>query len=139
MPVSASRNRSSASKGAFHPLRTATKPAIEQGCKKGQRGTMMTGVMQSRWRVHSLLIAVLLLTATTLTLVHWHSDGVGRGCELCHVRQLPSLYTPSESPVVALAFPEQASVVSEIVFETRECVAVHPGRAPPRSFSSIFV
>src|SRR5882762_7769310 len=37
---------------------------------------------------------VLLLITAGFLLPHWHKDWNDQGCQLCHVRNLPSLYSP---------------------------------------------
>src|SRR6266403_5865319 len=43
-------------------------------------------------RVIAVLVGLLLLV-TTFALLHWHKDWTDRGCQLCHVRNLPSLHS----------------------------------------------
>jgi len=78
-----------------------------------------------------LVLVILLMTATSVTLVHWHQEWTGKGCELCNVRQQPILTSP-------VANGPSVPVESEAVWhaETRNydpetLTLTRSSRAPP--------
>src|SRR2546423_14938886 len=80
------------------------------------------------------LVAVV-LTATGFTLLHWHKDWTDQGCQLCHVRHLPSLYS-------RIAVAHSTAVISQQDWnsehsgeELQAWVRCGSGRSPPTSIS----
>src|SRR4030095_2771330 len=52
----------------------------------------------SGWQSYSIVVlVVVLVSATGIALLHWHKDFASQDCQLCHVRDLPTLYTHSAS------------------------------------------
>ena len=50
---------------------------------------------RSGWELWSVaVLVVLLISATGVALLHSHKDWADQGCQLCHVRNLPSLHSP---------------------------------------------
>lgn len=39
-----------------------------------------------------LIVTIAILVMTGAALLHWHKDWSDQGCQLCHVRDLPTLY-----------------------------------------------
>src|SRR5437016_13383021 len=85
------------------------------------------------WLVVGLV--ALLLTATGFTLLHWHKDWTDQGCQLCHVRHLPGLYS-------RVAVAHRTSVISQQDWnsehsseELRAWVRSRSNRSPPASIS----
>jgi hypothetical protein len=83
----------------------------------------------------SKVVAIVLLVATFLVLVHWHRDSEGQRCEICFARQLPSIYVPF---IAWLALPTRV----EWRFSIEKPLAVQAAffhfvasRAPPPAFS----
>jgi hypothetical protein len=83
-------------------------------------------------------IAILLLVSLTIVSVHWHDDKPGQDCGLCYAHQMPGLQGTGASLLVIPGIYEWRSAVSEQVLVSNAFVPSHPGRAPPRSLSSIF-
>jgi hypothetical protein len=83
-------------------------------------------------------IAILLLLSLSVVTVHWHDDKQGQDCGLCYAHQMPGLQG-TDTPLLAVpGISERRSAVSEQVLVSTAFVPSHPGRAPPRSLSSIF-
>jgi len=40
-----------------------------------------------------LIVTLAVLIMSGATLLHWHKDWSDQGCQLCHVRDLPTLYS----------------------------------------------
>jgi hypothetical protein len=83
----------------------------------------------------SRLVALTLLAAALLTLVHWHEDSTSQRCEICFVRNLPSVHVPF---AVQLGAPTRIEWHNPL--EAKPAVlAAHTqlegSRAPPLSFS----
>src|SRR5262245_40936878 len=78
-------------------------------------------------------LVVVMMMQTVLTLVHWHNDWTAQRCELCHVRDLPSLHTPLvQGPVIRVVL--QLKWHNE--YESYELSVFSPtraNRAPPAS------
>src|SRR5690242_9360552 len=51
-------------------------------------------------------LVVVLLASTAFTVLHWHNNVADHGCQLCHVRHLPSLHS-------AIVITYRAPVVSQ--------------------------
>ena len=84
-------------------------------------------------------MALLLLLSLSLVLIHQHPDGAGKDCGLCDVQRTPGLHSTSEHLLATPALYEWRSAAEEPSLESSSFVPTHRGRAPPRSFSSIFV
>src|SRR5438034_529561 len=85
------------------------------------------------WLVAGLV--ALLLIATGFTLLHWHKDWSDQGCQLCHVRHLPSLHSH-----VAVAY--RTTLVSEQDWhcdhsgkELEPSIRSRSSRSPPTTIS----
>jgi len=82
-------------------------------------------------RKGAILLVFLLLAATSLTLLHWHKTWADQGCQLCHIRHLPSLNIS-----IALAYGDP-NVSKEYWHcddsgeELKTSVLSTPGRSPP--------
>ena len=87
-----------------------------------------------RWsgpRSYSVLVLVLLMTATALTLIHWHKDWTGQGCELCHLRHLPTLHSPvADAPAVPIV-AERKWHTDDPTYEPEVFSIARASRAPP--------
>lgn len=88
-----------------------------------------------RWwgrRSYSILVlVVLLITATGLTLVHWHRDWSVPGCGLCHVRNLPSLHSSIADGLAVPVDTEHGWQAEEIIYEPSVFSLTESSRAPP--------
>src|SRR5881397_3017689 len=88
-----------------------------------------------RWLIRpsypAMVLVVILLTTTGVTLLHWHKDWADQGCQLCHVRHLPSLQN-------AIAFTRANPVLSQQDWHSdhspeklETCIRRTSSRAPP--------
>jgi len=84
-------------------------------------------------RTHrALILVLLLLTATSISVVHWHKDFQGQRCELCNVRQQPAVSSPVAG---GPAIPIEADFVwhaPEMSYEPAVVILGKPSRAPPQ-------
>jgi len=83
-------------------------------------------------------IAILLLISLTVVMVHWHDDKQGQDCGLCYAHQMTGLQSTDAPLLYVPEVAEGRAAVSEQVLVSNAFVPSHPGRAPPRSLSSIF-
>jgi hypothetical protein len=79
----------------------------------------------------SILLVALLLTITGFTLMHWHKNWPAEGCQLCHVRHLPSLHTAIAVADASLISCRQDSSCEHFAAELDTCMLSASGRAPP--------
>jgi hypothetical protein len=82
-----------------------------------------------------VVLATLLIVATAFTLLHWHRGWTDQGCQLCHVRNLPSLYIAIG---VAYGTPAISQEEWNCVYSARElekCVWSRSGRSPPTTLT----
>jgi len=93
--------------------------------------------MTRRWFHLRALTALVLLLSLSVIMIHWHQEGAGQDCGLCYTHQMPGLRTESHAPVIAPRVLEWRFLSAEPASESQAFVPAHPGRAPPRSFSSI--
>ncbi len=77
------------------------------------------------------VLAILLTMAAALTLVHWHKDWSGQGCELCHVRQLPTLHSPIADAPAAPIDTEWKWHNEDTQYEPQVFSIIRASRAPP--------
>src|SRR5207237_4914762 len=80
------------------------------------------------------LVAVL-LAATGLTLLHWHKDWADQGCQLCHVRHLPSLHSQIAVGYGSPLIYQQDLNCEHSGEELETCILGRFGRSPPSSIS----
>jgi hypothetical protein len=40
----------------------------------------------------SIVLVAVLLTATAITLLHWHTESAGQTCRICQLQHLPNLH-----------------------------------------------
>ncbi|HYR91944.1 MAG TPA: hypothetical protein VE422_48310 [Terriglobia bacterium] len=92
----------------------------------------MSGMLWAMARKVSILV-ILLATVAGLILPHWHTEWSGPGCELCHIRSLPSNSAPVADGPVALVVAEQDWISDDPSAELESCVLATSSRAPPRS------
>jgi hypothetical protein len=98
-------------------------------------------VKQHHLRTPSYVVIVilgLLLATTGMSLFHTHEDWSDQGCQLCHVRHLPSIHN-------TIAVAETRPVVERRAWdcegspeELNPCIRSTPGRSPPFSISFTF-
>ena len=91
---------------------------------------MFASVADMRSRT-GLVIAVLLITASAATLIHWHAEWSGPSCELCHVRNLPALHVPISDRVPVSWISERHALPERPIQELESTIALIPSRAPP--------
>jgi hypothetical protein len=53
---------------------------------------MSLGRLCGRPSCSILIVTIAILVMTGATLLHWHKDWSDQDCQLCHVRDLPTLY-----------------------------------------------
>ncbi len=81
------------------------------------------------------ILLILLATAAGLILPHWHTEWSGPGCELCHIRSLPSNNAPVADGPLVLMMAEQDWQSDDPRTELESCVLATSSRAPPRSIT----
>src|SRR5262249_33132779 len=87
----------------------------------------------------ALFLVFLLLAATSFTLLHWHKTRADQGCQLCHIRHLPSLNSS-----IALAYGDpnvskQYWHCDDSGEELKTCLPNTPSRSPPVSMFFLFL
>src|SRR5262245_13806542 len=82
-----------------------------------------------RWM--STVLTVMLLIAAFLTLIHWHQDSSGQRCEICFVRNLPSVYEPLTVELDAPRFIEWHIPSENATSAGTEYFQLSLSRAPP--------
>ena len=96
---------------------------------------MIRSMSERRWlkqQSYSVLVVVLLLvTASGLTLLHWHKDWNERGCQLCHVRNLPTALSPAAEGLTVPTPVERDWRPDNPVSEIETCFVDLSSRAPP--------
>ena len=80
---------------------------------------------------------VVLLVATGFTLLHWHKDWADKGCQLCHIRHLPSLYSSISVACSSFALSDQDWSRDYSGEELDTCVRNSSSRSPPAYFPSL--
>jgi hypothetical protein len=94
--------------------------------------------MDRRWLpVLRSSVAVLVLLSLSFVLVHWHPDKSSQDCGLCYAHQMPGLQIAGHSLVTGPNLYVWRLTSCAPVFDSHAFVPAHPGRAPPRSLSSI--
>jgi hypothetical protein len=83
----------------------------------------------------ALVLVVLLLTGLSVTLVHWHSEWTGQGCDLCHVRNLTLVTNPVSGGPATPAEAEVSWFSGDQEYTPQLSLAARPTRAPPLSFA----
>lgn len=83
----------------------------------------------------TIVLVAVLLTATSLTLLHSHKDWTHQGCQLCHVRHLPSLHSEIVVAYAGPAATQQDWICENSAGELDTCIRSTPGRSPPASIS----
>ena len=78
-----------------------------------------------------LVVVLLLVTATGLTLLHWHKDWDERGCQLCHVRNLPTALNPPAQGPAAPILVERDWNGDKPVSELESYFVARTTRGPP--------
>src|SRR5688572_25585548 len=81
----------------------------------------------------TIILVALLLTSTGIALLHWHKDWAPQNCQLCHIRDLPSLHTHSagDLTVSTLAAPQRPREGTPFYAGPRSLARA--SRAPPES------
>ena len=96
--------------------------------------------MHPHWRqILRGSITILVLVSLSLVFVHWHEDKPGQDCGLCYAHQMPGLENAADPLLSVPQLAEWRFAVPAEILESSAFVTAHPGRAPPRLFSSIFV
>jgi hypothetical protein len=83
----------------------------------------------------SKVVAVVLLVATFLVLVHWHRDSEGQRCEICFARQLPGIYVPLTAGLATPAVVEWRSLTEKPAAFQTAFFQFKASRAPPQTSS----
>ena len=88
---------------------------------------------------YGALIGVLLLVITvSSTVPHWHTDWNDQGCQLCHLRDLPSTVSPISQSSLRPALTEQNWSPDAPIFEIETFFTKLSSRAPPASIAPTF-
>jgi hypothetical protein len=82
-----------------------------------------------------VLVVALLLASTSFTLLHWHSGSADRGCQLCHVRHLPSLHCAEAVAYGATLSSERNWDCTPCARVLETCISGESTRAPPAAIS----
>src|SRR5438093_10340048 len=92
-----------------------------------------------RWLIRpsytAMVLVVILLTTTGVTLLHWHKDWADQGCQLCHVRHLPSLHSQIAVGYGSPLIYQQDLNCEHSGEELETCILGRSGRSPPSSIS----
>jgi hypothetical protein len=82
-----------------------------------------------------LACVVLLVITTGFLLPHWHKDWNEQGCQLCHVRNLPSLHSPVAIGPARPIATERDWQSERPVNEVEVFLVQTSSRAPPATLS----
>ena len=100
---------------------------------------MMSGRRSLTQRSYGVLIVGLLLViAVGSTVPHWHNDWNDQGCQLCHLRDLPSVLSPISQSSIRPVLTEQNWSPTAPIFEIETFFAKFSSRAPPAFIHSTF-
>jgi hypothetical protein len=95
---------------------------------------LMSGRRSFTQRSYGALIALLLLAiAAGSTVPHWHNDWNDQGCQLCHLRDLPSALSPVCQTAVRPGPIEQEWYPDRPTPKIESFHAQFSTRAPPAS------
>src|SRR6476646_10817989 len=83
----------------------------------------------------SKVVAVVLLVATFLVLVHSHRDSVGQRCEACFARQLPCIYVLFTAFLTAPTRVDWRFLIEKPAALQAASFQFKSPRAPPQTFS----
>jgi len=83
----------------------------------------------------STIVALVLLAAVLVTLVHWHQDSRGQRCEICFARSLPGIYVPFAAWLAVPIRVEWWSRVEKPISNRSAFFQSKTSRAPPRASS----
>jgi hypothetical protein len=88
---------------------------------------------RSRWQFWSVAVLVVLLTtATAVALLHSHKDWAP-DCQLCHVRDLPTLHTHASANLTISLIAEWQWQSDDDVYHLKSFTITRGSRAPPES------
>src|SRR4051794_38551740 len=90
--------------------------------------------MSNRSRLTFVLVG-LLLFVTGFALLHWHKDWADKGCQLCHVRHLPSLHYGVAVAYGIATVSEQDWNCEHAAHELDTSIRNTSSRSPPSSVS----
>ena len=79
-----------------------------------------------------LILIVLLLTTTSVALLHSHKDWAP-DCQLCHVRDLPSVHTHSAANCTVSLSVALQSVPDDDAYHLKPLSITRASRAPPEA------
>jgi len=99
---------------------------------------MMAGMIRCRLPLLRSTLAILMVLSLTLVLVHWHQEKPGQDCGLCYAHQMSGLHAATGPLLTIPKVSEWRRANSQQILESSAFVPAHPGRAPPKSLSSIF-
>src|SRR4051812_46520172 len=85
-----------------------------------------------------VILATALLITTGATLFHWHKDWSDQGCQLCHVRDLPTLHNTSSPVHMDLPVSSQEWISNIATQELDSSTSSLSTRAPPALLSFTF-
>ena len=86
-------------------------------------------------RSMSTAVALVLLAATFLVLIHWHQDSEGQRCEICFARQLPGIYVPFTAWLAVPTRVEWRFFIEKPTAVQASFSQFKASRAPPQTFS----
>jgi len=82
-----------------------------------------------------LACLVLVVITAGFLLPHWHKDLNDQGCQLCHVRNLPSLHSPIAIGPARPVTAERNWQTERPAAEVEAFLVKKSSRAPPQSLS----
>ena len=83
----------------------------------------------------TIVLVAVLLVATSVTLLHSHKDWTHQGCQLCHVRHLPSLHNGIVVAYAGPAVSQQNWSCEASANELDSCIRSTSSRSPPAAIS----
>ncbi len=86
----------------------------------------------------AVLLTALLLITTAATIFHWHKDWSDQGCQLCHVRDLPTLHNTFSVVHTDPPVSSQEWISNISTEELDSWTTSVSTRAPPALFSFTF-
>jgi hypothetical protein len=90
---------------------------------------------RSGWQLWSVAVLVVLLTtATAVALLHSHKDWAP-DCQLCHVRDLPTLHTHAAANLTISVIAEWQWHSEDDSYRLKSCSITRGSRAPPESIT----
>ena len=88
----------------------------------------------SGWQSYSIaVLVVVIVSATGIALLHWHKELASQDCQLCHVRDLPTLHTNSASDFGVVIVTESRVAGDNPRGRSQVLSFTRASRAPPEA------